>query len=88
MLLRVIKGTMLERPLAAGFKIPGTTGGTVGIKEIPTDEGLVRLQAALLRLESRAPTKPDPIFGQFSHGDWLTLQCRHAEVHMSFYRLA
>lgn len=87
LILRALKAKMLKGPLPAGAKIPGTKDGTVGAIKMPTDDALRRLEAALRRLEAHAPTEPNPVFGPLSHDEWITIQLRHAELHMSFYRI-
>lgn len=87
LVLRLFKRKMMNGRLPAGFRIPGAPGGTIGVVDLPTDEGLRRLEAAMLRLKGNAPIEPNPIFGPLSHGEWLTLQYRHAELHLSFYRV-
>lgn len=88
LVLRLFKRKMMNGRLPAGFRIPGTPEGTVGVVDLPTEDALRRLEAALLRLKARAPSEPNPVFGPLSHAEWLTLQYRHAELHLSFYRIA
>lgn len=70
--------------LPVGIRIPGVKNGTVGADLVAINEGLTRLKRALSRLESSAPTVPNPVFGRLSHEDWTALHLRHAELHLSF----
>jgi hypothetical protein len=38
----------------------------------------------LERLRREPPTGPHVIFGRLPHEDWIKLQLRHAELHLSF----
>ena len=48
------------------------------------DEGLRRYRAAMERLRATAPTIPNPVFGRLTHEQWIQLNLRHAELHLSF----
>jgi hypothetical protein len=65
--------------------LPGVPGGTFGIEMLGTDKGLGAMRAAFQRLAKQAPTRPNVIFGSMSHADWLKLNLRHAELHLSFF---
>lgn len=67
-----------------GMRLPGVVGGTYGVQEYAPQEGLRRFDAAVRRLQSRCPEKPNPVFGRMTHDEWQALHCRHAELHLSF----
>lgn len=67
-----------------GVKIPRVPGGTVGVENLTTEEGLARLRTALTRMEQITPPKPNPLFGPLTHTEWMALQCRHCELHLGF----
>lgn len=83
-ILKMRKNTYINKGLPAGIRIPKVDGGTVGVDNVPTDEGLRRLRAAFERMKKTPPCTPNVIFGPLSHDEWMQLQCRHAELHFSF----
>ena len=82
--LRLKKRTYIEGKMPSGIHIPRVPGGTLGTEVLPTDEGLARLRAAIARLAAHAPEHPSPVFGSLSHAEWIRLNLRHAELHLSF----
>lgn len=84
LLLRLMKKRYMTA-LPAGVRIPNIPGGTKGIDPLTTQEGLSRITAALSRLQSRPPERPNLIFGPLSHEEWITMHLRHAELHLSFF---
>jgi hypothetical protein len=48
------------------------------------DDGISRYRAALERLAREAPTQPNVVFGPLTHDQWIKLNLRHAELHLSF----
>lgn len=83
-LVRLRKKAFLYGPMRAGVHIPGVKGGTLAIEDARFDEALPRLQRVMNRLKSEAPTAPNSIFGPLTHDEWIALQLRHAELHLSF----
>jgi hypothetical protein len=84
-ILKMMKNKFLRGPLPVGRKIPGIEGGTMATEVISTDEGTARLKKAWERLRKSPPTKPNIIFGPMTHGEWMKLHMRHAELHLSFF---
>ncbi len=82
--LRMKKREFLARGLPRGVKIPRIQGGTVGMEDVPFDEGLVRLRGALDRLEASPPTHDSPGFGPMPHADVIGFACRHCELHLGY----
>ena len=78
------KKSFIHQKMRAGVKIPGVQNGTKAIEVISTDEGVRRLRAAFTRLRDQAPVLPNPLFGPLSHGEWIGLNLRHCELHLSF----
>ncbi|HEX8521375.1 MAG TPA: DUF1569 domain-containing protein [Tepidisphaeraceae bacterium] len=83
-LFRLFRNVILTRGFTAGIKIRGVPEGTVGIEKLPTDEGFEHFRAAMTRLKSSEPTLINPMFGKLSHDQWIQLNLRHAELHLSF----
>jgi hypothetical protein len=84
LLLRTMKSKYLKQ-LPAGARIPNIPGGTLGIDPISTDDGLARFRSATQRLEQSAPQHPNIIFGPMTQKEWIAMNLRHAELHMSFF---
>lgn len=84
-MLRLRKRKFLHEPMRPGVKIPGVAGGTLATDPMPLDEALRRLRRVMERLKVEAPTRPNSIFGQMSHDEWIAINLRHAELHLSFF---
>ena len=87
--VRVI-AKLLRRKIIYGRMMPGMRigklpGGTVGLEVLSTDEGLSRYRAAMQRLRATPPTIVNPVFGPLTHDQWIQLNLRHAELHLSFH---
>lgn len=83
--IRMKKGKYLRDGMDAGIRIPGTEGGTFGTEKLSTDEGAARLRKALDRLARGEPVKYEsPAWGPMSNKERITLNLRHAELHLSF----
>lgn len=85
--LRLFKGQVLYGRPRPGIRLPGTTEGTTGVQKLPTQEALKMLQDAFLRLNGNLPPAPNPVFGPLTHPQWMALHTRHAELHLSFYKI-
>ncbi len=77
------KGYINDR-MPAGVRIPGIPTGTVGADDVPFEEGLTRLRAAIDRLDGTPPTIESPAFGPMTHEESKKINLRHAELHLSF----
>lgn len=80
----LLKNRVLNHAMPPGRKLPGVNGGTLAIDRIPTAEAMPHLERAYARLLNQAPPARHPIFGKFTHEDWIRLNLRHAELHLSF----
>ena len=85
--MKPMKRRMLYKALRSGLRIPGTKDGTVGTEVLSSEEGLKRFRAACERLKTEPPTRPHMFFGQMTHNEWISLQLRHAECHLSHMRI-
>jgi hypothetical protein len=70
--------------MPAGVRIPRTKHGTVAIDALPTQEGYSRFRRAFERLRDQRPPDRHPFLGAMTHDDWIALNLRHAELHLSF----
>jgi Protein of unknown function (DUF1569) len=88
LMLPLMKYSILNKGMPAGIRIPDAPDGTFGVEPMATDEALGALRRAYDRLRDRAPTNANPILGAMSHEDWVKLNLRHAELHLSFFHPA
>jgi hypothetical protein len=84
LIARAMRGRILRDGMMPGMKIGRLPGGTLGLDELSTGEGLNRFRTALRRLASTAPTAENPVFGRLTHDQWIQLNLRHAELHLGF----
>jgi Protein of unknown function (DUF1569) len=84
-LLPLFKNGFLNKRLPAGGRIPGVPAGTFGLDLLATDEALAQLRTAFERLARETPTVPNPMFGELTHEEWIKLNLRHAELHLTFF---
>jgi hypothetical protein len=84
-LIPLMKNRFLNKGLPAGAQIRGVPGGTFGTDRMPTDEALAQLHSAFERLAREMPTEPNIIFGPMTHEQFIKLNLRHAELHLSFF---
>jgi len=85
MVARLFKKQFLNGSLPAGVRLPKVEGGTFGVEVLSTEEGQSRLVAAVERLKSTVPDKPNVVFGILTHQEWMALQVNHARLHLSFF---
>lgn len=84
---RLLKRRFIRRGFPPGVKIPRVEGGTTGAEKVALAEGLGRLRRALDRMEREAPRAANPVLGPLTHDEWMQLNCRHAELHLSFLQI-
>jgi hypothetical protein len=84
LVIRLMRGRILRDGMSPGMRIGRMPEGTLGLDELPTEEGLNRYRAALKRLAASAPTGASPVFGRLTHDQWIQLNLRHAELHLGF----
>jgi hypothetical protein len=84
LIARLMRNRVLNKGMMPGMRIGRVVGGTVGLDVLPTEEGLQRFRTAFRRLQQTAPTIANPAFGDLTHDQWIALNLRHAELHLSF----
>lgn len=82
---RPFRRRFLYRPMPAGVKIPRVPGGTYATEPATVEEALPRLQQVLTRLKQEPPVILHPAIGSLRHEEWIALNLRHAELHLSFF---
>ena len=88
LVLRLRKNKFLRNPMPAGVRIPKVPGGTLATDPMALEAGLARFRAAFGRLRNEPPAMPNVIFGPLTHEQWIQLNLRHAELHLSFFEPA
>jgi hypothetical protein len=82
---KMLKNTILYKPMRRGMKIGRIPGGTLATEPMSTEEGARRLREGLGRLHRREPPKfHSPALGPLSDEERLALTLRHAELHLGF----
>jgi hypothetical protein len=80
----LMKKKFLKTPVPAGYEIPTKLKAKFAPQDLPLDEALADLRAAVERLETTDARAPHPFFGKVTRDESDKLQLRHAELHMSF----
>ncbi len=88
LIMPLIKKRTLNSGMPTGRRLPGVKGGTLAIEVLPLEDGLDRFTRAADRLRRNPPTAPNPLFGKLTHEEWIALNLRHAELHLSFFEPA
>jgi hypothetical protein len=88
LILKAKKNTYLYKALPAGVKIPGIKGGTTGADDVSFEQALPRLLAAMARMEKAPPAIDNPVFGPMTHDQWKSVNIRHCELHLAFFRVS
>jgi hypothetical protein len=86
LIIRPMKNRFINGPMPSGKKLPGVPNGTFGAESLPLDEAQKRMSAAIARLKASSPSEPNPIFGPLTHDQWTSMNLRHAELHLSFFK--
>jgi len=83
--LKRIGKRFIHEGMPQGVRIPKVEAGTYGTDVIATQDGAQRLRRALERLKQDEPPKFDsPAFGPMSLDDRVSLNLRHAELHLGY----
>jgi len=85
LMLRLMKGKMLTRPLPSGYQIPSQVKATVEpAADVSTEESLGALREVIGRLKTDSTRAEHPFLGNLTRDEWDRFNLRHAEMHMSF----
>jgi Protein of unknown function (DUF1569) len=82
---RPLKRYFLNRGMPSGGRIPSAPEGTYGVDRLETDVALAQLRTAFARLAEESPTVPNLVLGEMTHEEWIKLNLRHSELHLSFF---
>lgn len=84
-LMPLFKKNFLNKGLPAGVRIKGVPDGTYGIEPMATEEAIAQLLPAYDRLVREKPPSLNPVIGRMTHEEYIKLNLRHAELHLSFF---
>jgi hypothetical protein len=83
----LIKKSALKKPPPRGFKLRGSIRVIEPRSEVPFDEGLALLRQQMGRVRAgEKMTHDSPLFGAFTHDQWLGLHLNHCAMHLGFTR--
>ncbi len=75
-------------PMPSGIKLPAKASYMLPDPDISDKDGITYLREQLQRLaEGEKFTHPSPIFGKLTHEQWMTIQLKHAALHLGFLDL-
>ena len=72
------------RPMPAGYQLPSYAAQHLIPDDTALEEAFARLRHAVERWSQEPQRHPHPVFGKLTEEEWVRLQLRHAEMHMSF----
>ena len=85
LLLRLVRNQILYKPMRPGSRLPRVEGGTLAIDGVPTAVGIEHFHRSFARLKVEPPTQPHVAFGRLNHDQWIALNLRHSELHLSYF---
>lgn len=90
LLAKLIKGRVLTKPFNPGIKLPANMVARYDPPSATTwDNAVANLRRGVERIRNgERMTALSPVFGRFTHEQWVQLHCRHAEMHFSFLHAA
>ena len=86
LLMPLFKQGILNKKMPVGIRMPQVPEGTIGVERLPTEGALGQMRSAFERMANQSPTLQNPLFGPMTHEEWIKLNLRHAELHLSFFR--
>jgi hypothetical protein len=84
---RMLRNSVLNRPMSAGFQLPSYAAKVLVPPPINFEEGLAAFRHAVHRQQTETGRQPSVFLGPLTAEEWTRLHCRHAELHLSFLTL-
>ncbi|SRR5260370_23142 len=81
---KIFKGRILNKSMPAGFNLSKEAAATLIPPPTSWEQGLANVRQALERQKNESKRSPSPFLGELTNEEWTKLQCRHAELHLSF----
>lgn len=89
--LRVLAKMFIKRkalgpePMPGGINLPAAASALLPDPDISDEAGLAFLREPIARVGRGERFKhPSPLFGKLTHEQWMTLQLKHAALHLGF----
>ena len=87
MVVQLFQGKkILNRPPPPGFRIPHTLSFFPD-GDADDEAASAELLAVIERVEKEKCVQPSPLLGKLTHETWIQLHLRHAELHLSFFKV-
>lgn len=81
----LIKGRFISaKKMSPGIKLPKAAEAAAFPEGASVQESLESLRRAVARTKTERMEAPHPAFGKMTHDEWVLLQLRHSEMHLSF----
>lgn len=80
----LFKRKFLTSPMKAGFQLPKKAVHLLPPDPTETQDGLRVLRESIAKFKNLKEYQPSPFLGRLTGEEWVQLQCRHAELHLSF----
>ena len=75
-------------PMPSGIKLPAKASYMLPDPDITNEDGIAFLREQVQRIKNGEQfTHPSPIFGKLTHDQWMTIQLKHAALHLGFLDL-
>ena len=82
--VRMVRPIMIKRTLPSGFKLPSKSQSLLwSTDDVDVPTGLQRWKKSIDRYKT-CELQPHPVFGKMTREQHDQIQCRHAELHLSF----
>lgn len=84
----LLKKRFLAKTFGPGIKLTGDAARALTPPDISDRQGVELLFKALDRLQTEPPRQVSPVLGSLTIEQWERFHCRHAELHMGFFKPA
>lgn len=82
---KALKSRILDGPMPSGVRLPAKTQSILWPSEaIQTEAGLQHYRVSVNQFNRLTTLPIHPVFGKLTKSEQIQLQCRHAELHLSF----
>jgi Protein of unknown function (DUF1569) len=89
MAARMMRPRLLNKPMRSGFKLPSKSQSVFWPDhDVEAEAGLQHYRDAIALFHRTDPHPTHPLLGDITRAEHTQLQCRHAELHLSFVRPA
>jgi Protein of unknown function (DUF1569) len=82
----LLKKRFLAKTFGPGIRLTGDAAKALTPPDIGDREGVELLFKAIDRVKTEQPRHPSPVLGSLTVQQWEQCHCRHAELHLGFFR--